>query len=326
MRELSIRRALNEALRQALQKNPGVIVFGEDVGLIGGSYGVTAGLMEEFGEERVFDSPIAELVLPGIGLGAAILGLKPIVEFELIDFITIGMDGIINALAKTHYMSGGNVKASVVIRAPQGAFGGGSATHSQSFHALFMGIPGLKIATPSTPFDAKGLLLAAIEDDNPVLFIEDRGIYREKGDVPEEYYKIPFGKATIRRTGSDVTIVATMRMVAKAIKVAENYAKQGIEIEVIDPRTLCPLDKETIINSVKKTGRLITVDEGCLSNSFGSEIAAIVAEEAIDYLRAPVKRVAAPMVPIPYNLELENLYVPGETQIRDAIKQVIEHI
>jgi pyruvate/2-oxoglutarate/acetoin dehydrogenase E1 component len=325
VRQLTYREAINEALRQALERDPRVFVMGEDVGVFGGIYGFTAGLMEAFGEDRVFDTPISEVVMPGIGVGAAMTGTRPVVEIENIDWITLASDGIINSAAKFHYMSGGNFSVPLVIMTPEGAGRGGAAHHSQSFHALFMHIPGIKIAIPSTPYDAKGLLTTAIEDDNAVIYIVNRMLIADKGDVPEEYYKIPFGEAAVRHEGEDVTIIATHRMVIKALAVAEELADKGTSVEVIDPRTLYPLDKETIINSVKKTGRLITVDEGCKTNGVGSEIAAIVAEEAIDYLQAPVVRVAAPMVVIPYSRLLEDLYVPSEDNIKEAIRKVLEY-
>ncbi|MDH5696618.1 MAG: alpha-ketoacid dehydrogenase subunit beta [Dehalococcoidia bacterium] len=325
MRELTYREAINETLRQALARDSKVFVMGEDIGVFGGIYAVTTGLMAEFGEERVIDTPIAEVVMAGIGAGAAMTGMRPIVEIENMDWITLAMDGIINSAAKLRYMSGGSVRVPLVIRTPQGAGRGGAAQHSQSFHALFMNIPGLKIAVPSTPYDAKGLLNTAIEDENTVLYIEHRMLYAVKGDVPEEYYKIPFGEAAVRKEGKDVTIVATQRMAVKALTAAEELASEGIDIEVIDPRTLCPLDKATILDSVKKTGRLITVDEGCKTNGVGSEIAAIIAEEAIDYLEAPIIRLAPPMVVIPYSRLLENLYLPDENKIKEAINQVLKY-
>jgi pyruvate dehydrogenase E1 component beta subunit len=325
MRELTYREAINETLRQALARDSRVFLMGEDISVFGGIYAVTTGLMAEFGEERVIDTPIAEVVMAGIGAGAAMTGMRPIVEIENIDWITLAMDGIINAAAKLRYMSGGSVRVPLVIRTPEGAGRGGAAQHSQSFHPLFMNIPGLKIAVPSTPYDAKGLLNTAIEDENTVLFIEHRMLYAVKGDVPEEYYKVPFGEAAVRKEGKDVTIVATQRMAFKALAVAEELASEGIDVEVIDPRTLCPLDKATILDSVSKTGRLITVDEGCKTSGVGSEIAAIIAEEAIDYLEAPIIRLAPPMVVIPYSRLLENLYLPDENKIKEAINQVLKY-
>jgi pyruvate dehydrogenase E1 component beta subunit len=235
------------------------------------------------------------------------------------------MDQILNQAAKMHYMFGGQVNIPLVIRTSCGAGRGAAAHHSQSLHALFMHIPGLKIAIPSDPYDAKGLLNTAIQDDNPVVFIEDKMLYNMKGPVPEEYYTVPFGQAVVRREGGDATLVATFRMVHKALNVAEELAQNGVDLEVIDPRTLCPLDKETLIGSVKKTGKLITVDEGNKTNGFGSEIAAIVAEEAIEYLQAPIIRISAPMVPVPYGPTLEKFYIPDENNIKEAIKRIMAY-
>ena len=325
MRELTYRQAVNETLREALARDPRTFIMGEEIGVMGGFFGTSGGLLQEFGEERVMDMPISEVVMPGIGVGAAVTGMRPIVDLQNIDFVMLSVDGLVNTAAKLRYMSGGNVKVPVTFLVLEGAGRGAAAQHSQTLHALFMHIPGLKIAIPSTPYDAKGLLNTAIEDENPVLYIQHRVLYGMKGDVPEGYYKIPFGEAAVRREGEDITIVATHRMLDRALAVAEELASQGISIEVIDPRTLCPLDKETILNSVRKTGRLVTVDEGCKVNGFGSEVAAIVAEEAVDYLQGPVIRVAAPMVPVPYGPVLEEQYVPDERKIREAVVKVMGH-
>jgi len=325
MRELTLAQAINETLRQALARDPRVFLMGEDIGYYGGIFQCTAGLLAEFGESRVIDTPISESGFIGAGVGAALNGMRPIVELMHMDFITVGMDQIVNQAAKLFYMSGGKTKVPLVIRMTLGAGRGAAAQHSQSLQALFMHIPGLKVVIPSTPHDAKGLLNTAIEDENPVMFIEDKMMYNTKGEVPEEYYTIPFGEAAIRREGRDITIVATFRMVNKALTVAEELAKEGTGIEVIDPRTLCPLDKGTIIDSVKKTGKLITMDEGCKTNGMGSEIAAIIAEEAIDYVQAPIIRVAAPMVPVPYSPVLEKFYVPDEENLKAAINKVLQY-
>ena len=324
VRELTYAKAVCEALRQAMARDPRVFLMGEDVGVYGGIFHVTDGLLEEFGEERVIDTPISEVALPGIACGAAMNGMRPVLEIMFGDFLTLAMDGIVNQAAKTFYMSGGKTPVPLVVRTTGGAGGGAGAQHSQSLHGLFMHFPGLKIAIPSTPYDAKGLLLSAIEDNNPVLFVEDRMLYGAKGEVPEEYYTIPFGQAAVRRQGEDVTVVATFGMVAKALAVAGELAREGISIEVIDPRTLFPLDKDTIIGSVKKTGRLVTVDEGYKTSGVGSEIAAIVAEEAVEYLQAPIMRVAAPMVPVPGSPVLEKAFIPDEGNIKEAIDRVLE--
>ncbi|MFH1122110.1 MAG: alpha-ketoacid dehydrogenase subunit beta [Pseudomonadota bacterium] len=325
MRELTYREALNEALRENLEMDERVFTMGEDVGCFGGMFQVSAGLMKDFGEERVMDTPISESAIVGGGIGAAINGMRPVVEIMNMDFLFVCMDQVANQAAKMRYMFGGQVTIPLVIRCPGGGGRGAAAHHSQMLHALFMHIPGLKIAVPSTPYDAKGLLNTAIKDDNPVLFFEDKMLYNMKGPVPEEYYTVPFGEAEIKREGRDLTIVATFRMVHKALQVAGELAKEGVEIEVIDPRTLCPLDKRTIIESVKKTGKLITVDEGNKTNGFGSEISAIVSEEAIEYLQAPILRVAAPMTPVPYGPTLEKFYIPDEQRIKEAVGRVMAY-
>ena len=325
MREITFTKALNESIMQNMQVDENIIVMGEDVGCFGGLFQVTAGLMDQFGEERVIDTPISESVIVGGGIGAAINGLRPIVEIMNIDFTPVCMDQIINQAAKLRYMFGSQITIPMVIRTACGAGRGAAAQHSQSLHALFMHIPGIKIAVPSTPHDAKGLLNTAIQDNNPVLFIEDKMLYNMKGAVPEDHYLTPFGKAMIIREGKDLTIVATMRMVHKALDVADKYSEKSIEIEVIDPKTLCPLDEHTIIASVKKTGKLITVDEGNRINGFGSEISALIAQEAIAYLEAPIIRVAAPMTPVPYSQPLEKFYIPDENDIGNAVEKVMEY-
>jgi len=325
MREITFREALTEALRQNLERDESIFLMGEDIGYYGGIFQVTPGLMDQFGEDRVMDMPISESAIIGGGIGAAINGMRPIVEIMNIDFTPVCMDQIVNQAAKMHYMFGGQVKIPLVIRMSCGAGRGAAAQHSQSLHALFMHIPGLKIAIPSDPYDAKGLLNTAIQDDNPVVFIEDKMLYNMKGPVPEDYYTVPFGQAAIRREGRDATVVATFRMVHKALHVAEELSQNGVDLEVIDPRTLCPLDKATFIESIKKTGKLITVDEGNRTNGFGSEIAALVGEEAIEYLEAPILRVAAPMVPVPYGPSLEKFYIPDENNIKEAVERVMAY-
>jgi pyruvate dehydrogenase E1 component beta subunit len=271
------------------------------------------------------DTPISESAIVGGGIGAAINGMRPVVEIMNIDFTPVCMDQIVNQAAKMHYMFGGQVRIPLVIRTSSGAGRGAAAQHSQSLHALFMHVPGLKIVIPSDPYDAKGLLNTAIQDENPVLFVEDKMLYNTKGPVPEDYYTVPFGQAAVKREGRDVTVVATFRMVRKALNVAEELSQNGADLEVIDPRTLCPLDKGAIIESIKKTGKLITVDEGNKTNGMGSEIAAIIAEEAIEYLEAPIIRVAAPMTPVPYGPTLEKFYIPDENRIKAAISRVMAY-
>ncbi len=325
MRELTFREAIVESLRQNLQRDKRIFLLGEDIGTFGGIYQCTAGLLEEFGEDRVIDSPISESAIVGGGIGAAMVGMRPVVEIICIDFTLVCMDQIANQAAKMHYMFGGKIKIPLVIRTVGGAGRGAAAHHAQSLHGMHMHFPGIKIVAAATPYDVKGLLNTSILDDNPVLFIEDRGLYNIKDVVPEEYYTVPFGEAVIRHEGSDITIVATFRMVHKAITVAKELEADGIGIDVIDPRTLCPLDKDTIVKSFRKTGKLIIVDEGYRTNNFGSEVASIIAEEAFEYIRAPIIKVTAPQVPPPYSPVLEKIYIPDENGIKAAISKVMEY-
>jgi len=324
MREISYRDALREALREEMQRDPTVFLLGEDIGRYwGGAFKVTKGLAEEFGDERVRDTPISESAIIGAAVGAAITGMRPVAEIMFGDLTTLAMDQIVNQAAKIRYMFGGQAKVPLVIRTP---FGGGvniAAHHSQCLEALFMHIPGLQVAVPSTPYDAKGLLKTAIRNDNPVIFCEHKLLYPITGPVPEEEYTLPFGEANIKREGSDVTIIATLYMVHKALNAAEKLEEEGISAEVVDPRTLVPLDKETIINSVKKTGRVVIVTEDCRTAGVSAEIAAIIAEEALDYLDAPIRRVANPDVPIPFSPPLESYVIPDEKRIIEAVKEVV---
>jgi len=323
MRKLTYAAALNEALRQEMRRDPAIYVAGEDVAKYGGIFGVTAGLLEEFGEKRVKDTPITESAIIGSAVGAAATGLRPVVELMFIDFIGVALDQLYNQAAKMKYMFGGKAKLPIVVRTTCGAGMGAAAQHSQSLEAWFMHIPGLKVVMPSTPYDAKGLLITAIREDNPVFFIEHKMLYGLEGDVPEEPYAIPFGQADVKREGSDVTIVATAAMVHKALAAAETLAKDGNSLEVIDPRTLTPLDQDTIINSVKKTHRLVVVTEEVKHAGSSAEIAARVAEYAFDYLDAPIKRVAAPFTPVPFSPALEKEFIPTEERIIAAVKEVL---
>ena len=324
MREISYRDALREALREEMQRDHTVFLLGEDIGRYwGGAFKVTKGLAEEFGDERVRDTPISESAIIGAAVGAAITGMRPVAEIMFGDLTTLAMDQIVNQAAKIRYMFGGQAKVPLVIRTP---FGGGvniAAHHSQCLEALFMHIPGLQVAVPSTPYDAKGLLKTAIRNDNPVIFCEHKLLYPITGPVPEEEYTLPFGEADIKREGSDVTIIATLYMVHKALNASEKLKEEGINAEVVDPRTLVPLDKETIINSVKKTGRVVIVTEDCKTAGVSAEIAAIIAEEALDYLDAPIKRVTNPDVPIPFSPPLESYVIPDEKRIIEAVKEVV---
>jgi pyruvate/2-oxoglutarate/acetoin dehydrogenase E1 component len=315
-------KALNDALKEEMQRDVNVIIAGEDVGEAGGSFGITRGLIHDFGPERVIDTPISESTIVGLAIGASLTGLKPIVEIMFMDFIAVCFDPIINQAAKLRYMSGGQMSLPLVIRTQSGAGQNAGPQHSQSLEALLMHIPGIKVAMPSNPSDAKGLLKTAIRDNNPVIFIENKALYGMKGEVPEEEYLIPFGKAKVVREGTDVTIVALGQMVNKAIEAASILENEGISVEVIDPRTITPLDKETIKQSVKKTGRLVIIHEAVKIAGVGAEIAAMVQEEVFDFLDAPIQRVAAPFTPVPYSKPLEDYYLPNEKDIIKSIKSI----
>lgn len=325
MREITYRDSLREALLEEMQRDKTVFLLGEDIGRYWeGAFKVTKDLAKEFGDERVRDTPISESAIIGAAVGAAITGMRPVAEIMFGDLTTLAMDQIANQAAKIRYMFGGQAKVPLVIRTP---FGGGvniAAHHSQSLEAWFMHVPGLFVAVPSTPYDAKGLLKTAIRGDNPVVFCEHKLLYPIKGLIPEEDYTIPFGTADIKREGEDVTVVATMFMVHKALEAAKTLEKEGLSVEVVDPRTLVPLDKEVIISSVKKTGRLVVVSEDCKTAGVTAEIAAVVAEEAIDYLDAPIKRVAEPDTPIPFSPPLEKYVIPDEKTIIKAVKKIAQ--
>jgi 2-oxoisovalerate dehydrogenase E1 component len=322
-RDLTMAEALNEALRGEMERDARVFVMGEDVGLIGGIFAVTRGLREKFGEDRVRDTPISEATFLGAGVGAAIAGLRPIVEIQIFDFIAMTMDQIVNQAAKFRYMLGGRPTVPLVIRGPQGGGIRLAAQHSQSLEAWFVHVPGLVVLAPSTPYDAKGLLVSAIRDDNPVIFLEHKALYAVKGPVPEEHYAIPIGKADVKRAGRDVTVVATQAMVGRALAAAADLEKDGVSVEVIDPRTLVPLDEATILASVAKTGRLVIAHEAVKRGGFGAEVAALVAERAIDTLDAPIVRVAARNVPMPYNDSLERATIPSQHDLVAAIRGIL---
>jgi pyruvate/2-oxoglutarate/acetoin dehydrogenase E1 component len=324
MREITYRDALREALREEMLRDERVFLLGEDVGKHWqGAFKVSQGLAEAFGEERVRDTPISESAIVGAAIGAAITGMRPVAEIMFGDLSTLAMDQIANQAAKLRYMFGGQTAVPMVVRMPFGAGVSVAAHHSQSLEAWFMHVPGLLVAVPSTPYDAKGLLKTAIRNDNPVMFFEHKLLYGLKGSVPEDEYLTPFGDADVKRSGSDVTIVATLFMVHKALAAAEVLARDGVSVEVIDPRTLIPLDSETIVTSVKKTGRIVIVTEDCRTGGVGAEIAAILAEEAFDYLDAPIKRVSEPDTPIPFSPVLENFVIPNEEKIINEVKDVL---
>jgi len=309
--------ALRTALREEMRRDKSVFIMGEDITRYG--FGVNRGLLEEFGPERVRNTPISEAAIIGSAVGAALRRMRPVVEIMFVDFIMIGMDQIVNQAAKMSYLSNGELSVPIVIRTPEGTewFGGG-AQHSQTLHSMFMNIPGLKLVIPSDPYDAKGLLKSAIRDDNPVIFFEHKELYTQKGEVPEEEYTIPLGKATIKRQGKDITLVATSWMVKHSLEVAEDL-KGKISIEVIDPRTLVPLDKETIINSVKKTGRLLVVDESPVSGGVQGEIISVVIQEAFWNMEFPPRRIGSLNTPIPFSSTLEKEVIPTKGKIKEEI-------
>jgi len=319
-RQMLFREAISLATAEEMRRDDTIFVMGEDVGASGGIFKCCEGLFEEFGSERVIDTPIAEAGYIGLGVGAAMTGMRPLAELMFGDFSLLTMDQIVNQAAKIRYMSGGQCKVPLTIRLSMGAGRSSAAQHSQSLHALFAHIPGLKVALPSTPRDAKGLLKTAIRDDNPVLFFEDKMMYNDSGAVPEEDdFLIPFGEAEIKRPGDDLTIVATSSMVIAALEAAEQLAAQGLEAEVIDPRTLVPLDKETLLASLRKTGYALVVDEGVERYGASAELAAILNAEAFDYLDAPVLRIGAAAVPIPFSPPLELRTIPKVEQIVETV-------
>ena len=324
VRELSYAEAIRDALTLALESDDRVILMGEDIGIYGGAFQVTGDLVQRFGEDRVVDTPISELGGAGVAVGAALTGMRPIYEFQFSDFATLAMDQIVNQAAKLRFMLGGTVSVPLVMRFPAGSGTGAAAQHSQSLEAWFGHVPGLKVAQASTPHDAKGLLLAALEDPDPVLLFEHKLLYKMKGPVPEGYYTVPLGKANVCRPGRDVTVVATSIMVRRALDAAETLAGEGIEAEVVDLRTVRPMDRATVIESVAKTSRLVVVYEGVTTLGIGAEVSAAVAEsEAFDYLDAPIIRLGGAEVPIPYNPELEKAAVPQVPDILDAVRNLV---
>jgi acetoin:2,6-dichlorophenolindophenol oxidoreductase subunit beta len=324
VRELSYAQALQEAMAIAMEADERVFLMGEDIGVYGGAFQVTGDLVHRFGEDRVMDTPISELGGAGVAVGAAISGLRPVFEFQFSDFATLAMEQIVNQAAKMRYMLGGAVSVPLVMRFPAGSGTGAAAQHSQSLEAWFAHVPGLKVIQPSTPYDAKGLLLAAIEDPDPVMIFEHKLLYKMKGPVPEGYYSVPIGKAEIRRPGRDITIVAGAIMVHRALEAAGRLAEQGIDAEVIDLRSLRPLDTATIVDSVKRTGRLVCVYEGVKTLGIGAEVSAAIAEsEAFDFLDAPIVRLGGAECPIPYNPDLERAAVPQVEDIFAAVSDLM---
>ncbi|MBI4252173.1 MAG: alpha-ketoacid dehydrogenase subunit beta [Candidatus Tectomicrobia bacterium] len=322
MREITFVEALNEALHEEMERDKKVFVIGEDVELAY-VFGVTKGLAARFGKDRVRDTPISELGIVGAGVGAAMAGYRPVIEIMFMDFIMLAMDPLINQAAKLRYMLGGQLSVPMVVRTPGGGGVQYGPTHSQCLEAWFMQVPGIKVAVPSDPADGKGLLKAAIRDDNPVLFVEHKMLYKQKGPVPEGEHLVPFGRAAIKRPGADVTLVGVGYQVVNCLRAAETLAGEGIDAEVIDPRTLAPLDTASMAGSVRKTGRCVVVEEGHLRSGAGSEIAAAIQQEAFDYLDAPIGRVAALEAPIPFEPRLEEFVLPSPGKIVKAVKQTL---
>jgi pyruvate dehydrogenase E1 component beta subunit len=323
MAVLTMREALNQAMREEMQRDKNVFLLGEEVGAYQGAYKITQGLLAEFGEWRVRDTPIAEEAIAGVAVGAAFIGLRPIAEMMTFNFSILALDQIVNHAAKYRYMSAGQIRCPMVMRGPSGAAAQVAAQHSQAFESWYAHVPGLVVVMPSTPKDAKGLLKSAIRDDNPVIFMENEVLYNLKGEVPDEEYHIPLGLADVKRAGQDVTLVAWSRSVVTCLAAAELLAKEGIEAEVVDPRTLRPLDDEPIFESVRKTGRCVVVEEGWTMAGFGAEIADRVQRECFDLLDAPVIRVTAADVPMPYSKMLEKAYLPQPEKVVEAVHRVL---
>jgi pyruvate/2-oxoglutarate/acetoin dehydrogenase E1 component len=326
VREITFGQAINEALAEEMRRDPRVFIIGEDVAEAGTPFKVLSGLVKEFGVQRVIDSPISEAGIVGIGVGAAMTGMRPVVDIMFGDFLTLTMDQLVNQAAKIHYMSGGKLKVPMVLRTTLGATRRSAAQHSQSLHAWVSHIPGLKVAIPSTPYDAKGLLKTAIRDDNPVVFFEDKMMYPLKGPVPEGEYSIPLGVADVKRIGSDITLVATSSMVHVALAAAEALRESNISAEVVDVRTTAPLDKKTIIESVKKTSRALVVDEGYETYGVTAEIASVIADGAFFYLDAPVTRMGAMDVPVPFSPVLEDQTVPTPESVTKMAKTLCNKV
>ena len=319
-RQITFGQAIREAIAEEMARDESVFVIGEDVAAAGSVFKVLVGLLDEFGPERVIDSPISEAGIAGIGVGAAITGMRPIVDIMFGDFTTLVMDQLVNQAAKTHYMSGGKLTVPMVLRTTLGASRRSAAQHSQSLHALFSHIPGLKVALPATPYDAKGLMKSAIRDENPVVIFEDKMLYQEQGPVPEEEYTLPLGQADVKRTGEDITIVATSSMVYVALEAVDKLASIGISAELIDPRTTTPLDADTLVRSARKTSRALVLDEGYRQYGVTGEIASVIADGAFYYLDAPVKRIGAMNVPVPFSPAMEDLTIPNADFVVETAK------
>jgi pyruvate dehydrogenase E1 component beta subunit len=322
-REITYLEAVREAMVQEMRQDENVFLLGEDIGVYGGAFGVSKGMLEEFGPERVLETPISEAGIAGAATGAALMGMRPIMEIMFMDFVTLSMDQLVNQAAKTRFMFGGMASIPLVCRAPAGSGTGAAAQHSQSLEAWLIHAPGIKVVSPSNAHDAKGLLITSIRDNNPVFFMEHKLLYRTKSQVPEELYSIPFGQAKVVREGTDITILAYSIMVPRALEAAENLVSEGIDCEVVDPRTLKPLDEKTIIASASKTGRVLIVHEAPITGGFGGELAALISgSEAFDYLDAPIRRLAGRNIPIPYNRILERATVPQVEDIEATAREL----
>ncbi|MCZ7671834.1 MAG: alpha-ketoacid dehydrogenase subunit beta [Chloroflexi bacterium] len=326
MPEISYLEALRQALWQEMERNERVFIIGEDIGRYGGAFGVTHGMLDAFGPERIRETPISEAGIVATAIGASLVGMRPVAELMFMDFMLLALDQIANQAGKMRFMFGGQTNVPIVIRMPGGSGTGAAAQHSQSLESILMHFPGIKVVNPSTPYDAKGLLLTAMRDPNPVCFIEHKQLYKTKGEVPEGDYTIPFGVADVKREGRDLTVVATNIMVHRALHVADKLAEEGIEIEVIDPRTLLPLDTETIIESVVKTGRLLVIHEACQTGGWAGEVITAVAESrAFDYMDTPPQRLAGKDVPIPYNRDLERAAVPQLEDVEREMRAILSN-
>jgi pyruvate dehydrogenase E1 component beta subunit len=323
MPEISYREAVRDALTTAMRDDEDIFLMGEDIGEMGGSMGVTQGMLAEFGPERVRNTPISEMAIVGTGIGAAMQGMRPVVEIMYEDFLTLSMEQIVNQAAKHRYMSGGQLKVPLTIRTQGGAGWSPGAQHAQQLEAWFVHVPGLKVVFASTPSDVRGLLTSAIYDDNPVVFFEHRTLYGIKEEVPEEIERIPIGKARVHREGEDVTVIATGRMLHESLKAADQAEEEGISVEVVDPRTLLPLDEQTLVDSVKKTNRCVTAHEAITRGGFGSELAAVIQYAAFDYLDAPIERVGSKFAPLAFAPVMEQYVVPHDSDVLAAIKRTV---
>jgi len=326
MPEITYREAIHDAMVEEMRRDENVFLIGEDIGTYGGAFGVSAGMLAEFGPERVRETPISELAIVGAAAGAAMVGMKPIAELMFMDFVLLALEPLMNQAAKARYMFGGKATVPMVVRLPGGSGTGAAAQHSQSLESMLMNIPGIKVVAPSTAYDAKGLLLSAIRDPNPVCFVEHKLLYKVKGEVPEDEYTIPLGVADIKHAGEDITVVTSGIMVQKSLAVASKLSQEGISVEVLDLRTLRPMDEQAIIKSVKKTGRLLVVHEAVQTGGWAGEVMAVVSSsEAFDYLDAPMRRLAGKDVPIPYNRFLEAAAVPQEADIEAEIRAIVSN-